>query len=125
MDSDLGDRYILQWEPTDVNKWLSSIGFSQYESQLKGAFVARSPLLLDLQATDHDVDGQAFVLLNPEALKELGVSSIGQRLAILKAIYQLKIANHIQIDEDHYVPPCKHRKRELELLFKMFDSGNS
>ncbi|KXN86547.1 Protein STE50 [Leucoagaricus sp. SymC.cos] len=95
MDSDLGDCPILEWEPADVHKWLSSVGFSQYESQLK----------------DHDVDGQAFVLLNPEALKELGVSSIGQRLAILKAIYQLKIANNIPIEEDHYVPPSEATDR--------------
>jgi bZIP factor len=72
------------------------------------------------------VDGQAFVLLNPETLKELGVSTIGQRLAILKAIYQLKITNNIPVDEDHYVPPCKHGKQEGELLFKgIFNSGGS
>lgn len=46
-------------------------------------------------------------MLNSETLRELGVPTIGQRLAILKAIYQLKIANNIPIDEDHYIPPCE------------------
>lgn len=52
------------------------------------------------------------MLLNSETLRELGVPTIGQRLAILKAIYQLKIANSIPIDEDHYIPPCKLGTRE-------------
>jgi bZIP factor len=46
-------------------------------------------------------------MLNSDALRELGVPTIGQRLAILKAIYQLKIANNIPLDEDHYIPPCE------------------
>ncbi|KAF5362423.1 hypothetical protein D9756_002432 [Leucocoprinus leucothites] len=106
MDNDLLDRPLLQWEPVDVHKWFSSIGFPQYESQLK----------------DNDVDGQAFVLLNPEALKELGVSTIGQRLAILKAIYQLKIANNIPIDEDHYIPPSEAPDRPENLSLEKLHS---
>jgi hypothetical protein len=46
-------------------------------------------------------------MLNSEALRDLGVPTIGQRLAVLKAIYQLKIANNIPLDEDHYIPPCE------------------
>lgn len=45
-------------------------------------------------------------MLDPETLKAVGVATIGQRLTILKAIYQAKLAYHIPIDSDHYVPPC-------------------
>lgn len=45
-------------------------------------------------------------MLDPETLKAVGVTTVGQRLAILKAIYQAKLAYHIPIDSDHYVPPC-------------------
>jgi len=38
MDADLGDRPLLEWQPADVHRWLSSIGFFQYELQLKGEF---------------------------------------------------------------------------------------
>jgi bZIP factor len=46
-------------------------------------------------------------LLNAESLKAIGVSTVGQRLAILKAVYQLKLAHNIPIDPDSYVPPCQ------------------
>ena len=73
------------------------------------------------------MDGQAFVLLNAEALRDLGVSSVGQRLAILKAIYHLKIRNNIPIEEDDYVPPCKHSEQEHRPSFNgvVFTSRSS
>lgn len=102
----MDDRPLLEWQPADVHRWLSSIGFSQYEFQLK----------------DNDVDGQAFVLLNAEALKELGVSSVGQRLAILKAVYHLKIRNNIPIEEDDYVPPSEAPDRLENLTLEKLHS---
>lgn len=44
--------------------------------------------------------------LDAEQLKEIGVNTIGQRLAILKAVYHLKLQYNIPIEADHYVPPC-------------------
>lgn len=46
-------------------------------------------------------------MLDAESLKAMGVTTIGQRLAILKAVYLLKLANDVPIDSDHYVPPCQ------------------
>ena len=45
--------------------------------------------------------------MDAESLKEVGVTTIGQRLAILKAVYQLKLAQQIPIEPDDYVPPCE------------------
>lgn len=45
--------------------------------------------------------------MDAESLKEIGIETIGQRLAILKAVYHLKVAQQIPIESDHYVPPCK------------------
>lgn len=45
--------------------------------------------------------------MDAESLKEVGITTIGQRLAILKAVYQLKLAHHVPIEDGHYVPPCK------------------
>lgn len=45
-------------------------------------------------------------MLDSEGLKDVGVTTIGQRLAILKAVYQVKLAHNVPIDADHYVPPC-------------------
>lgn len=46
--------------------------------------------------------------MDAESLKEIGIETIGQRLAILKAVYQLKLAQQIPIDSDDYVPPCMY-----------------
>jgi protein STE50 len=46
-------------------------------------------------------------MIDIETLKSIGVSTVGQRLSILKAIYQLKLAQNIPLEADDYVPPCK------------------
>lgn len=45
--------------------------------------------------------------MDHESLKDVGIRSVGQRLAILKAVYQLKVAYEIPIEPDAYIPPCK------------------
>jgi protein STE50 len=47
-------------------------------------------------------------MLGSEGLKGVGVATIGQRLAILKAVYNIKLAHNVSIEPDHYVPPCEH-----------------
>ena len=39
-------------------------------------------------------------------LKEMGIPSIGHRLTILKAVYDLKLKQHLPIEPDDYVPLC-------------------
>lgn len=39
-------------------------------------------------------------------LKELGVGSVGHRLTILKAVYEIKIKQNVAIEADDYVPLC-------------------
>jgi hypothetical protein len=45
-------------------------------------------------------------MIGPEDLKEIGIATVGQRLAILKAIYLIKLAHEIPFEPDHYIPPC-------------------
>ncbi|KAJ3517760.1 hypothetical protein NLJ89_g317 [Agrocybe chaxingu] len=78
---------LLEWDETDVHQWLSSLGYPYYEH--------------------HKIQGDTLCVLDSEALKSLGVTSIGQRLSILKAVYHLKLVNEISIDEDDYVPPSE------------------
>lgn len=46
-------------------------------------------------------------MLDSDGLKALGITSVGQRLTLLKAVYHLKLAHGIHLGEDDYVPPCK------------------
>lgn len=82
---------LLEWTESDVNSWLSSIGFPQYEIQLR----------------ENNITGDVLVVLDPDTLKEIGVTSVGQRLSILKHIYYAKLAHNIPIEPDHYVPPSE------------------
>lgn len=60
----------------------------------------------DQSSTENGITGDTLVLLNQEELREIGINSVGHRLAILKAVYQLKVNQNIPIESDHYVPPC-------------------
>ena len=55
---------------------------------------------------EHNLTGDVLVLLDQDSLKEIGIATIGQRLAILKAVYNVKLAQNIPIKRDDYVPPC-------------------
>ena len=59
------------------------------------------------QNLEHKITGDVLCMLDPEGLKSLGISSVGQRLCILKRVYLLKLAQDIPIDPEHYVPPCR------------------
>lgn len=48
-------------------------------------------------------------MMNVDDLTELGVKSIGRRLAILKGVYHAKVALGLPIGDDDYVPPCMFR----------------
>jgi hypothetical protein len=39
-------------------------------------------------------------------LKEIGLHSVGHRLTILKAVYEIKVKQSVPIEPDHYVPLC-------------------
>ncbi|KAI0923863.1 hypothetical protein AcW1_006700 [Taiwanofungus camphoratus] len=90
---------ILQWDETDVHIWFSKLGFPQYESQIRG----------------HNISGDVLCLLDAEGLKEVGIATIGQRLAILKGVYNIKLAQGIPIEADHYVPPSEIEERQEHL----------
>ena len=57
---------------------------------------------------EHHITGDILAVIDNDVLKELGVSTIGQRLHILKSVYYVKKAQGIPIEADHYVPPCKY-----------------
>lgn len=65
-------------------------------------------VLLLARTIDHGISGEILSLLDHEGLKEVGVHSVGQRLAILKEVYYLKVQHGIPIEPEHYVPPCSY-----------------
>lgn len=44
--------------------------------------------------------------LKHDELKEMGITSVGHRLTILKSVYETKVKQDVPIDPDHYIPLC-------------------
>ncbi|KAI0331446.1 hypothetical protein GY45DRAFT_1345273 [Cubamyces sp. BRFM 1775] len=96
---------ILDWDENDVHNWLTKLGFPQYEQQVK----------------ENNITGDVLCLLDPETLKDMGVTTIGQRLAILKAVYNIKLAQNIPIEPEHYVPPSEVEERHELSVERLYD----
>ncbi|KAG8760151.1 Adaptor for signal transduction [Serendipita sp. 396] len=82
---------LMDYSEHDVAFFLSTLGLDQYEQQI----------------LEHGISGEILQALDSESLKEIGILSVGQRLVILKAVYNLKIRDGIPIEADHYVPPSE------------------
>ncbi|KAL0064413.1 hypothetical protein AAF712_008713 [Marasmius tenuissimus] len=93
------ERSLVDWDEDEVQTWLTQLGIPQYEANFK----------------EHRISGDILCLMDQETLKGVGVASVGQRLSILKAVYNLKIAYNIPIDPDGYIPPSEAQDREEEL----------
>lgn len=61
----------------------------------------------DLKDAEHGITGDILAQLDADTLKEIGIQTIGQRLAILKGVYQVKVNQSIEIEPGHYVPACE------------------
>lgn len=55
---------------------------------------------------DNEIVGEALVALLHDDLKSMGIASVGHRLTILKSVYDVKKAQDVPIESDHYVPLC-------------------
>jgi hypothetical protein len=66
--SGLGERHIIEWDESDVHAWLSSLGYPQYESQIRGPLISH-PRLLFLNITLQNITSRAMCyvcwMLNP------------------------------------------------------------
>jgi len=56
---------------------------------------------------ENEIVGEALVALRQDELKEMGITSMGHRLTILKGIYDMKVQQDIVVESDHYIPLCK------------------
>lgn len=68
-------RSFADWSTWEVAEHLDRLGMGHHVN----AFL------------EADIDGDALVYLDADMLSDLGVSSVGQRLKLLRSIYDLKI----------------------------------
>lgn len=53
------------------------------------------------------ITGDSLIALLHSDLKEMGITSIGHRLTILKGVYDVKVKQNISVEPEHYMPLCK------------------
>lgn len=82
---------VTEWEESHVASWLSTLNLT----------------LLATSFREQGITGDVLVQLDNEALKDLGVSSVGQRLALLGGIYRLKVIWGLEIEEGDYHAQCE------------------
>ena len=80
--------HVNHWSESQVADWLSTIGLSKYSKDF----------------TNNGISGEVLVLLDDDALRDIGVATVGQRLSLLAAIYRLKLQFGIPIQEGDWVP---------------------
>ncbi|TIB93911.1 hypothetical protein E3Q18_00798 [Wallemia mellicola] len=92
LQDDLRQTNVLSWSESDVSLWLQHLNYSQHLHMFK----------------ENEITGEVLVHLavDHEALKDLGIHSVGTRLNILREIYHLKVYFDISLEPEHYVPPC-------------------
>nr|POF21056.1 protein ste50 [Quercus suber] len=81
---------ILQWTEEQVADYIASLAPSL--EQYIQTFIVNG------------VNGDALTHLHHEELREMGVTSVGHRLTILKAVYSTKLRCGVKILEDDHVP---------------------
>lgn len=60
--------------------------------------------LADRCTPENDIVGEALIALQHDDLKAMGINSVGHRLTILKSVYEVKKAQDVPIESDHYMP---------------------
>ncbi|TIA74606.1 hypothetical protein E3P91_00844 [Wallemia ichthyophaga] len=91
LNEDLRNKNILNWSDFDVGCWLQQLNYPQHLHMFK----------------ENEISGEILVHLDHEALKDLGIISVGIRLNILREIYHLKLFFDISVEPEHYVPPSE------------------
>lgn len=84
----LPETIISEWTAEECADFIATIGLQQYSD----GFI------------ENEIVGEALVALLHDDLKSMGVASVGHRLTILKNVYDVKKAQDIPIEIDHYVP---------------------
>ncbi|KAI1274747.1 protein kinase regulator Ste50 [Xylaria sp. FL0933] len=84
----LPETIISEWTAEEGADFIATIGLQQYSDRF----------------IENDIVGEALVALLHDDLKAMGVASVGHRLTILKSVYDVKKAQDIPIESDHYVP---------------------
>ncbi|KAH7308058.1 MAPKKK cascade protein kinase regulator STE50 [Stachybotrys elegans] len=84
----LPETIITEWTAEECADFIGSIGLQQYADRF----------------LENEIVGEALVALQHDDLKSMGIASVGHRLTILKSVYDVKKAQDVPMESDHYLP---------------------
>lgn len=67
--------------------------------------VIKTEIGLMCHLVEHGIAGDVLVALDHGTLQDMGMSSVGHRLTLLRAVYELKMEEGLEIGEDEWRPP--------------------
>lgn len=84
----LPETIISEWTAEECADFIATIGLQQYSDRF----------------IENEIVGEALIALLHDDLKSMGITSVGHRLTILKSVYDVKKAQDVPTESDHYVP---------------------
>ena len=101
---------ITSWSAEQCADFVSSLGLDKYRDSIISMCLYLCCLFEPMLTTfvGEDINGEALVECQQSELKDVGITSVGHRLTILKGVYEVKLKQNIPIETDDYVPLCEH-----------------
>jgi hypothetical protein len=84
----LPETIITEWTADECADFIGTLGLQQYADRF----------------LENEIVGEALVALQHDDLKSMGIASVGHRLTILKSVYDVKKAQDVPLESDHYLP---------------------
>ncbi|OMJ30064.1 Protein pob1 [Smittium culicis] len=94
---------VLRWSKETVAEWFEMSGFAGIK--LSGFS------LLFIYILENEIDGEVLADIDNESLADLGISCLGTRILILKAVYYLKKQYGIALNSHNFVPQIDCTKK--------------
>ncbi|KAI9137918.1 kinase-like domain-containing protein [Paraphysoderma sedebokerense] len=82
--------FVRRWDTTKVQDWLKENKLSKYTKVFKVCFMCLKSYLHCTLSLENDITGEILLELNHKFLKELNISSVGDRVRVLVAIKNLR-----------------------------------
>lgn len=106
-----GHNHVEGWTADEVVSFLGSLDLEQYSDDFSREQAQLSWSTELIRFLENGITGDILIHLDHEALRDIGVESVGHRLSILRAVYNIKISDNVVIEPEHYVPASKRRQR--------------
>lgn len=108
---------LLDWTTDEVSMLCEAIGLGDHCDALHRASETKVASAA-ADRPEHAIDGAAIAAADHETLRDLGFRTVGHRLSLLRAVYDIKCREGLPIEDD-WLPPCACAARVIVLRLKL------